>query len=121
MRVDPASGVPIYLQVADGVREDVASGALPPGAEAPSLRQLAADLRVNYHTIARAYHALEEEGVLVRQRGGAYVVADVAMETAGELLRRDVEALCRRARALGCGEEALLALVRSGMSTRRTA
>jgi GntR family transcriptional regulator len=121
MVLDPTSGVPIYLQVADGIREDVASGVLAPGADAPSLRQLAADLRVNYHTIARAYHELEEEGVLLRQRGGAYVVADVAVATAGELLRRDVDALCRRAEALGCGEEALVALVRERMTTRRTA
>lgn len=121
MHIDPANGVPLYLQVADGIREDVASGALSPGAEAPSLRQLSADLRVNYHTVARAYHALEEEGVLVRQRGGAYVVGDVAVVTAGELLRRDVDALVRRARALGCDEAALLELVRQRLATRVSA
>lgn len=121
MQIDPSTGIALYLQVADGIREEVASGALRPGTEAPSLRQLSADLRVNYHTIARAYHTLEDEGVLVRQRGGAYVVADVAAATAGELLRRDVDTLCRRAEALGCDEETLVDLVRDRMAIRRSA
>lgn len=121
MHINPSTGVPLHQQVADGLREEVATGALPPGAEAPSLRQLAADLRVNYHTVARAYHTLEEDGVLVRQRGGAYVIANVAVETADALLARDVDALCRRAQALGCDEATLLRLVHSRMTMRRTA
>lgn len=117
MRIDPESGVPIYHQVADGLRELIASGALGEGAEAPSLRTLAAELRVNYHTVARAYHALEEEGTLVRQRGGAYVVAGAAA-VVDRLLQRDVDALCRRAKALGVSEDALVQRVRAGLRER---
>ncbi|MDP2314265.1 MAG: GntR family transcriptional regulator [Pseudomonadota bacterium] len=116
--LDPANGVPLYLQLADGIRGVVASGALVEGGEAPSLRTLAAELRVNYHTVARAYHELEADGTIVRQRGGAYVVGAVG-DLGWRLIRQDVEALWRRAEALSVGEDALVALVRSTARERQ--
>ncbi|MES2638747.1 MAG: GntR family transcriptional regulator [Myxococcota bacterium] len=116
--LDPTNGIPLYLQLANGLRDAVASGELVEGTEAPSLRRLAAELRVNYHTLARAYHALEEDGTLLRQRGGAYVVGPVG-DLGQRLLWDDVAALWRRAEAIGVGEEALVALVRRAARERQ--
>lgn len=100
--LDPDSGTPIYLQLASGLREAVASGALPAGAEVPSSRALAAANRVNYHTVNRALALLEEEGLLERRRGDAYRVVEGSGSFARvALLDEALDALVRRAAALG--------------------
>jgi GntR family transcriptional regulator len=72
--VDPTSNVPIYLQIVEAVQQQVATGALGPGDQLPTVRQLAVDLRVNPNTVARAYLELDHSGVISSQQGrGTYV------------------------------------------------
>src|SRR6185503_19176001 len=74
LHVDPASAVPIWSQIEDGMRALVASGALPAGRAVPSVRELARELRVNPATVSKAYQRLTEAGVLQVRRGeGTYV------------------------------------------------
>jgi GntR family transcriptional regulator len=54
IQVDLESGVPIYMQLVDRIKQLVASGQLQPGQQLPTMRQLAADLRINYNTVGRA-------------------------------------------------------------------
>ena len=106
------SGVPIYLQVADGLRVAIAAGIYPEGAPVPSLRALSAEIRVNYHTVGKAYRLLEEEGVIARRRGGPFlVVPRPKNEAALELLRQDAEHLARRSHMLGVPTEDVLTLL----------
>ena len=106
--LDPASAVPIYRQVADALRAAIGSGRLAPDEELPGLRDLAAELRVNYHTIARAYQELEEQGLLVRQRGGPFRVAPGAGGAAtASGLRDELRALAARALAEGLDPAAI--------------
>ena len=75
---------PVYEQVADQLRQFVASGALTPGTTLPAVRRLAGDLGVNLNTVARAYRLLEGEGFLViRDRAGVTVAAP-AVKADGE-------------------------------------
>jgi GntR family transcriptional regulator len=67
--LNPQSGVPIYRQILEQVRRMVASGQLQPGAELPSVRDLAVTHAVNPMTISKAYSLLEAEGLLARNRG----------------------------------------------------
>ena len=53
---------PIYLQIMDGFREQIATGVLEPGEKLPSVRELAASLAINPNTIQRAYKMLELDG-----------------------------------------------------------
>jgi len=76
IHIDPADGVPIWKQIEDGMRRLVATGALGRGAPAPSVRELARDLRVNPATVARAYQRLAEAGLFVVRRGEGTFVAD---------------------------------------------
>jgi GntR family transcriptional regulator len=108
--LDPASGLPLYLQVARALQEDIAAGALVEGDAAPSLRETAAELRINVHTVAKAYQLLEREGVLVRRRGDPFRVA-AAATAAEDLLREDIEALFARAASVGFSERELLELM----------
>ncbi len=64
LQINFKSGMPIYLQIVDQVRAAAASGALRPGEALPSIRPLAEELRVNRNTIAKAYTALESQGVI---------------------------------------------------------
>src|SRR3954471_17961967 len=69
LQVSPASGVPIYRQLQDQIRAQVASGRLPAGEFLPSVRQLAQQLQVNPMTISKAYSLLERDGVVELVRG----------------------------------------------------
>ena len=71
----PGSGIPIYRQLVEQVRRLIAGGELPPGAELPSVRDLAVQYAVNPMTISKAYALLETEGLLERNRGKPMTVA----------------------------------------------
>jgi len=69
VRINFKSGMPIYLQIVDQIKAAAASGALRPGEALPSIRPLSEELRVNRNTIAKAYTALESQGVIETQPG----------------------------------------------------
>ena len=69
MSLDPGSGVPVYRQIIDQVTGGIASGALTPGDQLPTVRQLAVDLSINPNTVIRAYGELEIRGVLETEQG----------------------------------------------------
>jgi GntR family transcriptional regulator len=74
--LNPSGGAPLWKQVEDGVRAWIATGALAPGASAPSVRELARDLRINPATVARAYQRLVEAGLLSIRRGEGTFVSE---------------------------------------------
>lgn len=76
MKIDPRSHVPIYLQIADGIREAVAVGLYRPGEPLPSLRALALDVQVNPNTVQRAYDELARDGLIYSRRGKGVFVAE---------------------------------------------
>ncbi|MCL5105275.1 MAG: GntR family transcriptional regulator [Armatimonadetes bacterium] len=74
--VDTASSVPIYAQLITQVKHAVAAGILCPGDALPSLREVAAHLRINPLTVARAYRELETSGILTTEPGrGSFISA----------------------------------------------
>jgi GntR family transcriptional regulator len=59
------------------VKHQVEAGVLRPGDQLPTVRQLAADLRVNFNTVARAYRLLDEAGIISTQHGrGTYILGE---------------------------------------------
>ena len=74
MRIEPSSSVPIYRQIIDQIRYQVAAGVLREGDKVPSVRELAAKLAVNQNTILKVYNELCRQNVLRIERGdGTYV------------------------------------------------
>jgi len=66
---------PIYMQIVNQIREQVISGELAQGQQLPTVRRQAAELGVNFNTVARAYRMLDEAGVISTQHGrGTYVL-----------------------------------------------
>ena len=59
---------PVYYQIAERIRRSILSGEYPPGAQIPSVRQLALEAAVNPNTIQHAFSELEHRG-LIESRG----------------------------------------------------
>jgi GntR family transcriptional regulator len=73
-RLNPSSGIPIYVQLMEQVKHAVETGALREGDQLPTIRKLAEDLVMNPNTVIRAYRELEHEGVLeLRHGSGAFI------------------------------------------------
>jgi GntR family transcriptional regulator len=73
-RSNPASGVPVYLQLIEQVKHAIDVGALRSGDQLPAIRRVAEDLVINPNTVAKAYRELEHEDVIeLRQGSGAFV------------------------------------------------
>ncbi len=71
LKVDFESEVPIYLQIKIQIIEGIATGKLKKGESLPSVRQFAADLGINLHTVNKAYNYLKQDGFIIvhRQKG----------------------------------------------------
>ena len=96
LRIDPNSGIPLGVQICAALRLAIATQRVLPGERLPSARDLASDLRVNFHTVRKAFADLEAEGVLEFRRGLGTFVA--AAQRAGRtelrrIVRGHVEAL----------------------------
>ncbi|MFI0981562.1 GntR family transcriptional regulator [Streptomyces sp. NPDC021093] len=98
-----------YEQLRAQVSEQARSGALPVGYKLPTVRGLAADLGLAANTVAKAYRALEADGVVeTRGRNGTFVAA------AGDAAEREAASAARsyaeRARRLGLSRAAAVAV-----------
>jgi GntR family transcriptional regulator len=78
LNISQTDARPMYLQIMEQIRQRIAVGDWPAGQELPSIRALAADLRVSVITVKRAYLDLESEGVIVTRQGKGSFVADAA-------------------------------------------
>lgn len=97
LEIDFRSGLPIYTQIMEQIRQKVADGELKVGDQLPTVRQLAADLRVNFNTVARAYRMLDEAGLISTQHGrGTYIWEKPSPEILEQLRRQSLEDLSRR-------------------------
>ncbi len=97
IQLDFRSGVPIYVQIMDQVREQVERGELKQGDQLPTVRQLATDLRVNFNTVARAYRLLDEAGLISTQHGrGTYIWEQPSPEIIQHLRKKGLDGLTQR-------------------------
>jgi len=78
--IDIKSSKTVYQQIVDSVKRDVARGALAAGDRLPTIRELAAQLRVSRNTAARAYRELEQEGIIYTRSGGGSYIADTSSD-----------------------------------------
>jgi GntR family transcriptional regulator len=97
LRIDASDGVPIYLQIVDQIKRNIALGRLKPEEGLPSVRQLALDLTINPNTVARAYLELEHQGVIYKRQGQGTFVSSQAVEASRRERNRIVGALFEKA------------------------
>lgn len=108
--VNTRSGVPIYVQIVEQVKHAIELGALQPGEQLPTVRQLAIDLTIAPNTIVKAYNELQGLGLIESRPGAGTVVANLN----GSIFKQQTETLFNRlhdvvrdAASLGVGEAEL--------------
>jgi GntR family transcriptional regulator len=109
-RIDRASPLPVYVQLAEQIRLLVRRGALGPGDPMPTVRELAVALGVNANTVTRVYRDLQQEGLLRLERGLGTSVAPQQPQQP-TLPDRDYQRIVKRTRELVmlCRESGLTA------------
>src|SRR5216684_8521205 len=114
------SGMPIYLQLVDQIKDAAASGALRPGEALPSIRPLAEELRVNRNTVAKAYSELENLGVIETQPGrGCFLKENhsaLRKEVRRELLMEEIDQAIVQAHHLQVPRPEFLELIHERMN-----
>lgn len=117
--ISQADARPMYLQLIDQIRRNIAVGDWPAGYELPSIRALAAEVRVSVITVKRAYLELEREGVIVTRQGKGSFVADGAdhgRRVHEQELRNHLAAAANLADLLGLTDAELEARLREARS-----
>jgi len=99
IRIESSSAVPVYRQIMDQVKYQIAKGALRPGRRLPSIRDLARQLPANQNTVLKAYDLLAREGVLDRRQGDGTFVADAPPALRKAQRRKKVAAILAHAAA----------------------
>ena len=77
IRIDNASDRPVYQQIIDHVKRDIALGRIIKNEKLPTVRQLAGQIAINPNTIAKAYRQLEQQGIIVTKAGAGAFVANL--------------------------------------------
>ena len=115
-RLDPASGVPTYLQLVHQVEHALRLGYLKPGDQLPKVRDVVASLAINPNTVSKAYRELETKGLIVGRPGqGTFILATLSQVALPELtgLRRSLRGWLAKADTAGLDESGIAALVAS--------
>ncbi|WTP56510.1 GntR family transcriptional regulator [Streptomyces phaeochromogenes] len=112
--IEDDAGIAPYEQVRAQISEQARAGALPVGYRLPTVRGLAEELGLAANTVAKAYRALESDGVIeTRGRNGTFVAA------AGSAAEREAASAAQvyadRVRRLGLSEDAALAAARDAL------
>jgi GntR family transcriptional regulator len=97
IRIDNASDRPVYQQIIDQVKRDIALGRLGKDEKLLTVRQLAGQLAINPNTIAKAYQQLEREGIITTRPGSGAFVANLNSDLSGSVKKRIISEDLERA------------------------
>ena len=117
-------GVPLFVQIAERLADEIADGTLPEGERVPSTNDLAAYYRINPATAAKGLSMLTDDGLLEKRRGiGMFVAAGARTQLLTErrkrFAERYVEPLVAEATRLGIDADELVALIRESSYAQR--
>ena len=113
--INPNAPVPIFQQIADGIRAAIGRGTYAPGELLPSVRQIAEKLGVNPNTVHKAIVAIEREGIIEAERGKGMIVKSGsgarARSASEDAVLRHLAEAAQLAEATGMSEEKFNQLV----------
>jgi GntR family transcriptional regulator len=127
IQISPGSDEPIYAQIVAQISEAVARGHVSVGDKLPPVRKLAAELVINPNTVARAYSALEQAGLVTTKTGAGTFVSDPRLRSADaadlNALTERIDTLIARGLNLGIEGDDLAAMFKERVSrfSKRTA
>ncbi|MCA9059298.1 MAG: GntR family transcriptional regulator [Planctomycetaceae bacterium] len=115
--LDHHSGEPIYRQIVEAVKFEVARGGLSDGDRLPSIRDLANTLSINMRTVVKAYEELVREGLAVMQQGRGVFITPPQGTLPAARRRQVITDLVRRllaeARRLGADSSEVQSVLQS--------
>jgi len=115
LQLNPQSGLPIYRQMLQQLKERIGGGQIPAGTKLPSVRDLSAELHVNPLTVGKVYQLLEQEGLVEFRRGqGTFVAAGNRSLSSAEqqkLIQAAIDQVVSEAIHLGVDESRLQRLI----------
>jgi GntR family transcriptional regulator len=117
-RLDPASGVPTYLQLVHQVEHALRLGYLTVGDQLPKVRDVVASLAINPNTVLKAYKELETKGLTAGRPGqGTFIQATLSQVGLPELagLRKALLGWLTAADGAGLDEDGMVALFTSAL------
>ncbi len=115
LRIQTKSGVPIYTQIENQLKQEIIEGRLSPGELLPSIRSLASDLNISVITTKRAYEELEKEGMVYSVPGKGFFVDNPDREYLAEqrvlTVQEQLADMLRQCRKSGLTKEDVLDMV----------
>lgn len=111
---------PIYLQIVNTLKRNIANGAYPPGSRLPSVRDLALEAGVNPNTMQRALSELERSGLVNSQRtAGRFITEDASalLDLRKSMSEEIVSEFIARLRGIGMSDEQILDTVRDKINS----
>ena len=110
--INNSSDRPVYQQIMDQVKRDIALGRLIKNEKLPTVRQLASQIAINPNTIAKAYRQLEQQGIIVTKAGaGAFVAnldSNLSRSVRKKLISEELERIAVDAYHMQIDRQALL-------------
>ena len=111
-----SSGIPLYEQLSEQIKNQILSGSLKKEEPMPSMRALAASLRVSVITTKRSYEDLAREGFLYSVPAKGYFVADVNFKKIEKSIKKSIEEklkeVCGQAKKINLNAEDLYEILR---------
>ena len=116
IHLDYRDARPIYVQICDGIQDQIRKGLLSQGDKLPSVRELATLLTINPNTIQRAYRELESQGWLITAPGKGCFVAGIpaGQESQQEKLLRQFDNITETLLEMGISPEMLMDRLQKG-------
>ncbi|KLA33501.1 GntR family transcriptional regulator [Bacillus cereus] len=118
MRNDFSPNIPIYMQLIEYIKTEIASRRWSIGSKIPTVRELATTLQVNQNTIQRAFQELEKEEIIITRRGmGRYVTTkeEKIEELLTQMIKELVNKFINNMKNLDCNEEMILLRIQSAL------
>ena len=120
--IDPASPLPVYEQVKQGIKILIFAGHLQEGDQLVPIRELANQLKINPNTIVKVYYQLDQEGLIYPQHGSGYFVRPgfrPTFKNKRDLLLKITEEYLYKGLQLGFAVDELTAAVRQSWTTAK--
>ncbi len=116
MKLDLSGKTPIYLQIADLIRNAILTGTISEGDSIPSVRQLAVDYGINHQTILKATQILIQEGLIEKKRGQGMFVTSGAVNTLQKLesksfMEKELPDFVDRAKSLNMSKHEIIEII----------
>ncbi len=124
MQLDFGSEIPIYMQLAQSIEDDIVNGVFPEEQQIPSTTEISLHYKINPATVCKGFNLLVEEGILYKRRGVGMFVTKGAKE---QLLRkrknlffdRYIKTMLEEAHRLCISKEELMHMIEEGSDHER--